>query len=181
MRAKSGGLIGTWLVMSLMPCSIVTLRVSFLLEDDHIEAAADTLRRTEAVAAGTGGKPVAHRSFALAARRRGFQNNLAQALAWKRQRNARAVGRFDQPIQVRVELIEHAMSQRGRVEDGMAAVHHVIVERQHHERGIGDDTAEHAGIHRVKIRCFGVDGLAQARERFFSGENVGCFSVGHGD
>ena len=82
-------------------------------------------------------------------------------------------------MQVRVELIEHAMGQRSRVEDRVAAVHHVIVERQHHERGVGDDAVEDARIHRVKIRRFGVNGLAQTRKRFFSGENGGFTCIGH--
>jgi len=37
------------------------------------------------------------------------------------------------------------------------------------------------GVHRIKIRCFGVDGLAQAGERFFGGKNGGFICVGHSD
>ena len=57
------------------------------------------------------------------------------------------------------------MRQCGGVEDGVAAVHHVIVERQHHERGVGDDAAEDAGVHRVEVACLRVDRLAQAADR----------------
>src|SRR6476646_2919061 len=100
-------------------------------------------------------------------------------LAWKRKGNARPGSGKNQTIQMRIELIKHPMRESCGVEHGMTAVHHMIVEGQNHERGIGDDSTEHARIHRVKIGGFRVHRLAQTRERLFRREGGGWFCVGH--
>jgi len=63
-------------------------------------------------------------------------------LAWKRKGNARPGGGKNQTIQMRIELIKHPMRESCGVEHRMTAVHHMIVEGQNHERGIGDDSTE---------------------------------------
>src|ERR1051326_1625095 len=45
-------------------------------------------------------------------------------------------------------------------------MNHVIVERKDHERGIGDDAAENARIHRVIVGRLRMNGRSQARGGF---------------
>ena len=49
---------------------------------------------------------------------------------------------------MRFEIVDLPVDDAGGVEDAVAAVHHVIVERNHHQRRIGDDAAKLAGIER---------------------------------
>ena len=49
---------------------------------------------------------------------------------------------------MRVEIVDPAVDDAGGVEDAVAAMDHVIVERNHHQRRIGDDAAELARIER---------------------------------
>ena len=49
---------------------------------------------------------------------------------------------------MRIEVVDPAVDDAGGVEDAVAAMDHVIVERDHHQRGIGDDAAELARVER---------------------------------
>src|SRR2546427_6925032 len=49
---------------------------------------------------------------------------------------------------MRLEVIDLAGLDRRGVEDAVPAVHHVIVERDDHQRGVGHDPAELAGVER---------------------------------
>src|SRR5437867_9544435 len=71
---------------------------------------------------------------------------------------------------MRVQLIQHATGQCCGVEHAVTAMHHVIVQGQHHEGRIRDNAAERARIHRVKIRRFGVNGVLQTCDRFIPGQ-----------
>ena len=53
------------------------------------------------------------------------------------------------------EIVNPAVDQAGRVEDAVSAMHHVIVERNHHQRRFGDDAAQLA-----RVKGVVVDGLA---------------------
>ena len=59
---------------------------------------------------------------------------------------------------------------RADVMDGVAAVRHVIVQGQDHERRVGDDAAENARVHGVEIDCFGVNGFLQSCQRLIRSE-----------
>ncbi len=65
-----------------------------------------------------------------------------------------------------VQLVEHSVRQGGGIEDGMAAMDHMVVEGQDHESRIGDDPAEDAGVHRVKIAGPLVNGRAKTGDGF---------------
>ena len=49
---------------------------------------------------------------------------------------------------MRLEVVNLPADQAGGVEDAVAAVHHVVVERQDHQRRVGHDAAELARIER---------------------------------
>src|ERR1044072_4500279 len=91
----------------------------------------------------------------------------------------RSFRRSDQPIEVRIELVKHAARERRGSKHSMTAMHHVIIERQYHECGIGDDAAEHARIHCIEVIGLRMHRLTETRERFFSREDGGCLCVGH--
>src|SRR5687767_11217049 len=79
-----------------------------------------------------------------------------------------------------LQLIQHAMRQRRGIEDGMAAVHHMIVERQNHQRRVGDDSAEDARVHGIKITRFGVDSRPQTGDGFFRWVRRRLCDISHG-
>ena len=58
-----------------------------------------------------------------------------------------------------------AVHDGGGVEDPVAAVHHVVVERQDHERGIGHDPAELARVERPVLDGLAASGGAELLER----------------
>ena len=60
-----------------------------------------------------------------------------------------------------IELVEHSMRKDRGVKHRMTAVHHVIIEGQDHERRIGDNAVQDAGVHRVEVSCVGMNRLAQ--------------------
>jgi hypothetical protein len=53
----------------------------------------------------------------------------------------------------------------------MAAMDHMIVEWQNHQRWVGDNAAENAGIHGVKVNRFGMDNLTEASDGLMSLES----------
>jgi hypothetical protein len=65
------------------------------------------------------------------------------------------------------QLIQHPVDQRRGIEHGMAPVHHMVVERQNHQRRVCDDSAEDARIHGVEVTRFGVDSRSQTGDGFF--------------
>ena len=63
-------------------------------------------------------------------------------------------------FQVRVEVVDAPVHQPRRVEDPVPAVDHVIIERDDHQRRIGDDASKLAGVERrVADRLAGPQGL----------------------
>jgi hypothetical protein len=54
-------------------------------------------------------------------------------------------------IEMRLEIVDASVDDPGRVEDAVAAMHHVIVERDHHQRGICDDATELARVEGVEL------------------------------
>ena len=64
----------------------------------------------------------------LAAGGGGVQNDLSELFSRERKRNARKLRGTKQSIEVRIQLIEHAVGQRRSIEDRMAAMDHMIVE-----------------------------------------------------
>src|SRR5215510_2759284 len=143
---------------------VIALWVEFLFEDNNVKAASGAFGRTEGKTTWSGREPVTNRAVALAAGGRSFQNDLSELFSRERKRNARQLRGTKQSIQVRIQLIEHTLGQSGRIEDGMAAMDHMIVEWQNHQRRICDNAAEHAGIHGVKVDRFGMDNLTEASE-----------------
>jgi hypothetical protein len=59
---------------------------------------------------------------------------------------------------MRFQIVNTPVHQTSSVEDAVAAVDHVIVERNDHQRGISDDASELAGIERAEL-----DGLPRAK------------------
>ena len=68
---------------------------------------------------------------------------------------------------MRLEVVDLSANEAGGVEDAMAAVHHVVVEREHHQRRIGDHPAQLAGVERREFHRLAVAECAE------SGEYVG--------
>ena len=64
----------------------------------------------------------------------------------RRDAQLRPLRREQKAIEVRFEVVDLAVDQARSVEDPVAAMHHVIVERQHHQGRVGDDAAQLAGI-----------------------------------
>ena len=123
----------------------------FRPENHHVETAGDAFPRRQAETAGADRQPVTDRGAALAADGGGVDDDLAQLMRLERQRNACHFRRAQQAFEVRVELVEHAADDGRGVKYGVAAMHHVIIERQHHERRIRDDAPQHAGVHGVEV------------------------------
>lgn len=71
------------------------------------------------------------------------------------------------------------MGQGCRVEDSMAAMDHVIVEGQNHERWVRDDPAENAGVHGVKVNRLGMDDLTKASDGLIRREDPSFLSARH--
>ena len=67
------------------------------------------------------------------------------------------------------------------VEDAVAAMHHVVVERNHHQRRVGDDAAELAGVERGEGHRLAFAQRAEAGQHVGGGQHlqVGVGS-GHG-
>ena len=59
---------------------------------------------------------------------------------------------------MRLEVVNLVRRRCGRIEDAVAAMHDVVVEREHHQRGVGDDALQLAGIERPVL-----DGLPRAQ------------------
>ena len=72
-------------------------------------------------------------------------------------------------IEMRFQIVDLPVNQSGRIEDPMAAVHDVIVERDHHQRGIGDDAPELAGVERGELH-----GLPSAQRAQVAKDLVGA-------
>ena len=68
---------------------------------------------------------------------------------------------------MRLEIVDPAADEPGRVEDAVATVDHVVVEREHHQRRVGDDAAELTGVER------GVCHRLASAKRVEAGEHVG--------
>ena len=49
---------------------------------------------------------------------------------------------------MRLEIVDTAVHEAGRIEDPVAAMHDVVVEGDHHERRISDDASELARVER---------------------------------
>jgi len=62
------------------------------------------------------------------------------------------------------EIVDAAIDQARRVEDAVAPVHHVIVERKNHQRRIGDDATELARVERVESHRLARAQRAQGRQ-----------------
>ena len=50
-----------------------------------------------------------------------------------------------------LEIVDPAVDQAGGVEDAVTAMDHVVVERDHHQRRVGDDASELTGIERANL------------------------------
>jgi hypothetical protein len=61
----------------------------------------------------------------------------------------------------------------------MATMDHMIVERQNHQRWVSDNTAENAGIHGVKVRRFGMDGLRETSDGLIRREDPSFLRIRH--
>src|SRR5438309_1185028 len=97
--------------------------------------------RGEAEAPRAGGSPVADGAIAPPARRRGAHDDVAHLLA-RRKLELRGPRRTDEPIEVCLQVVDLPVLDGRGIEDAVPAVHHVIVERDDHQRGVGHDPAE---------------------------------------
>src|SRR4029450_1710730 len=109
----------------------------------------------------------------------GVQNDLSELLFRERKRNPRQLRGTKQSIQVRIQLIEHPLGQGGGIEDRVATMNHMIVERQNHQRWIGDNAAKNARIHGVKVNRFGMDNLTEAGDGLVCSEDLSFLRARH--
>ena len=73
---------------------------------------------------------------------------------------------------MRLEIVDAAVHETRSIEDAMPAVHHVIVERNHHQRGIGDDAPELAGVERGELYGLPSAQRAQVAKDFVGAEHL---------
>jgi hypothetical protein len=52
-------------------------------------------------------------------------------------------------------------------------MHHMVIERQDHERRVGDDASQDAGVHGVEIDGLDMHSVSQARAGFIRGKDGG--------
>ncbi len=71
-------------------------------------------------------------------------------------------------FEVGVEIVDPPADERRRVEDAMAAVNHVVIERQHHQRRVGDNPAKLAGVERLELYRLVSPEAAQGVEHILS-------------
>ena len=88
-----------------------------------------------------------------------------------RQLQLRALGRLQESIEVRIEIVNPAVDDARGVEDAVAAMDHVIVERNHHQCRIGDDAAELARVERRVLDRLLLAQRAQLCENVCIGED----------
>jgi hypothetical protein len=69
-----------------------------------------------------------------------------------------------------LQVVNLAVHQPGRIEDPVAAVHHVIVEGDYHERRIGHDAAELARVEREVFDQLSRAKRPQPGEHIFAGQ-----------
>nr|ACN31820.1 unknown [Zea mays] len=98
--------------------------------------------------AGPGAEPVADGAHAAARGGGHLDQDAPQRLARERGRaHARRRGRPEEAVQVRVQLVQGAVQDHGRVEHAVAPVDHVVVDGENHHGRVQDDAAEHARVH----------------------------------
>ena len=73
---------------------------------------------------------------------------------------------------MRLEIVDAAVDDTRRIEDAVPAVHHVIVERNHHQCGIGDDAPELAGVEGGELDRLPSAKRAQVREHVIRSEQL---------
>src|SRR4030095_5937872 len=129
------------------PLRVPGVRIGEPGRDHHEEAGLGAGRRGEAEAPRPRRSPVADRALAPPAGGGGPHDDVAHLVPC-RERELRVPGRPDEPIQVRLEVVDLAALDRRGVEDAVAAVHHVVVERDDHQRRVGHDPAELARVER---------------------------------
>jgi hypothetical protein len=117
-------------------------------EDHHEEPGIGAGRRHQVEAARPRRQPVANRAVAPSARGGGLDDDVAHLGTAARQLQLGALRRLDEAIEVRLEIVDPAVDDAGGVEDAVAAVDHVIVERNHHQRRIRHHAAKLAGVER---------------------------------
>ena len=110
----------------------------------------------------------------FAARGSGVQNDLSELFFRETEAVSAPVLRNEAVDQDEDLIGKACRGQRGGIEDSMTAMDHMIVERQNHQRGVGDDAAENAGIHGVKVSRFGMDRLTETSDGLIRHE-VGVF------
>src|SRR3989442_1661451 len=110
-------------------------------EDHHEEARLSPGSRGEPETPGTRGSPVANRTLSPPAGARRPHDDVPHLVPrWNLE--LRGPSRPDESIEVSLEVVDLARLDRRRVEDAVPAVHHMVVEGDDHERGIGHDPPE---------------------------------------
>src|SRR5262249_55494419 len=116
-------------------------------EDHDEEPGVGAAGRGEAKTARSGRSPVPDRALAPPAGGGGPHDDVAHLVSG-RKLELRILRGPDEAIEVRLEVVDLASLDRRGVEDAVAAVHHVVVERDDHQRGVGHDSAELARVER---------------------------------
>ena len=119
------------------------------VEHDAVEARLLAFGGHEREAAGSGRQPIPHDAVAGARGSGRVSHHLDELGARPRDLQAGARCAREQPVDVDTEPVQPAVHQRAGVEDAVAPVNHVIVERHGHDGGIGDDPAEIGAEHGV--------------------------------
>jgi hypothetical protein len=67
-----------------------------------------------------------------------------------------------------LEVVNFPVDESRGVEDAVTAMDHVVVERQHHERGIGDDAAQLARVESEIVYRLPLPHRVEARQHVFA-------------
>lgn len=121
-------------------------------DDDGVERRPGAAGGGQEEVAAAGAEPVADGPPPAVGRRRHLDEDAAERVARERGADAGLGGGAEEAVEVRVELVEVAVEDHGGVEHAVAAVDHVVVERDGHHRRVQDDAAEHARVHRRERR-----------------------------
>ena len=102
----------------------------------------------------------------------GLDDDVAHLVARAGQPQLRVLGGAQEAIEVRLEIVDLPADQPRGVEDAVTAVHHVVVERNHHQRRVGDDAAELARVERGELHRLARAQGAEAGQDIGGGQDL---------
>ena len=73
---------------------------------------------------------------------------------------------------MRLEIVDATIHDAGSIEDAVPPMDHVIVERNHHQRRVGDDAPELAGVEGGKFDGLSCTQRTQVAKDFIGAEHL---------